>query len=155
MKKILDFCTILVAFFAVFTIYAGLNSSGFCFAKMRYLSDEDKFRQVFEERNQPGKVFVKDEQDNKNGGQFYKKITYESFEQFMESNPDCCTMRPSRGTPRWDWERITGLHSGEITVVDYTSYYLDENSKRRSQEVKREVIQQNCGQNRYLLEPVD
>ncbi|MGB3532111.1 MAG: hypothetical protein WBA13_01195 [Microcoleaceae cyanobacterium] len=145
-------CTFLGISFALFVVYAGLNSSGFCFAKMRYLSDEDKFRQEFERRNQQDSVFVKDGSNNHNGGQFYEPIKYESFEQFKEINPDCCTMHPFRSNPL-DWERITGVHNGEITVMDYTTYYLDENGEQRSQEVKRGFILQNCGQRHYILEP--
>jgi hypothetical protein len=144
--------TILGISFALFLVYAGLNSSGFCFAKMHYLSDEDKFRQEFERRIQQDTVFITDRQNNENGRQSYERIKYESFEQFMESNPDCCTMRPFRSNP-WDWERITGLHNGEFTVMNYTTYYLDENGKRRSKKSKWGVIQQNCGQTHYILEP--
>ncbi|MGB3534058.1 MAG: hypothetical protein WBA13_11135 [Microcoleaceae cyanobacterium] len=153
MKKILDFCTFLGVSLAMFFVYAGLNSSGFCFAKMRYLSDEDKFRQEFERLNQPGKVFITDRQNNESGGQRYEYIEYESFEQYIKSNPDCCTMRPFGSDP-WDWERITGIHNGEITVMNYVIYYLDENGKRRSRGVKLEAILQNCGQRHYILEPV-
>jgi hypothetical protein len=149
-------CQFLGISFALFIVYAGLNSSGFCFAKMRYLSDEDKFRQVFERINHSGKVFIKDEQNNENERQSYERIPYESFEQFIEINPDCCTMEPfRRNTPRWDWERLTGLHNAEVTVMDYTTYYLDENGKRRSKKFKWGVIQQNCGQTYYHLEPFD
>jgi hypothetical protein len=154
MKKFLDCCQFLGVLFACFTIYAGLNSSGFCFAKMRYLTDGGKFRQEFERINQPGKIFVKDRQNDENGGQYYEKIPYENFEQFREINPDCCTMRPFPSNP-WDWERITGLHNAEFIVMNYATYYLDENGKRRSREVKRGFIPHNCGQRHYVMEPLD
>ncbi|NEP80188.1 MAG: hypothetical protein F6K39_19685 [Okeania sp. SIO3B3] len=154
MKILLGCSTFLGVLFALFLLYAGLNVSGFCFAKIRYLSDEDKFRQEFERLNWPGKVFLKDRQNKEKGGQRYEKIKYESFEQYMESNPNCCAMRSSSGsTSPWDWKRITGVHGGEVTVMNYTIYYLDENGKRRSQKMIFETVQGNCGERWYFLEP--
>ncbi|NEQ40081.1 MAG: hypothetical protein F6K40_29120 [Okeania sp. SIO3I5] len=143
--------TFLGVSFALFMLYAGLNYSGFCFAQMRYLSDEDKFRKVFERGNQQDTVFVNKGQNYENGGQRYERIKYESFEQFMESNPDCCTVRPSGIASLW--LRITGIHSGEVTVMNYPVYYLDENGERKSRESKRGIILQNCGQLWYIMEP--
>ncbi|NEQ39498.1 MAG: hypothetical protein F6K40_25860 [Okeania sp. SIO3I5] len=153
MKILLGCGTFLGVSLALFTIYAGLNYSGFCFAKMRYLSDKERYRYVFERINQPGYISIRDEQNNENGRQYYESIPYESFRQFLESNPDCCAIISYAITPRWDWERITDFDSGEITILNYTSYYLDENGKRRSTEVNWQVIQQNCGQRHYLREP--
>ncbi|NEQ39499.1 MAG: hypothetical protein F6K40_25865 [Okeania sp. SIO3I5] len=143
--------TFLGVSFGLFMLYAGLNYSGFCLAQIRYLSDEDKFRKEFERFNQLDTTFIPERQNNENGGQRYKRIKYESFEQFMESNPDCCTVRPSGIASLW--LRITGVHSGEVTVMKYTVYYLDENGERRSRESKRQIILQNCGQRWYILEP--
>lgn len=147
MKKLLGCSTFLGVSFALFLIYAGLNYSGFCFAKMRYLSDEDKFKKYFFEIVQRDTILI-------NEGQNYKRIKYESFEEFMESNPDCCAMVPSPGAYKTAnfWPRITGFHSGEVTVMNYTIYYLDENGEQRSLESKMKVIQQNCGQRWYTME---
>ncbi|NEP80187.1 MAG: hypothetical protein F6K39_19680 [Okeania sp. SIO3B3] len=151
MKILLGCSTFLGVLFALFLLYAGLNYSGFCFAQMRYLSDEDKFRKEFERVNKLETAFIRERQNNENGGQRYERIKEESFEQFMESNPDCCTIRPSGIASLW--LRITGFHSGEVIVMNSTVYYLDENGKRRSQESKRKIILQNCGQRWYIMEP--
>ena len=155
MKILLGCSTFLAVLFALFVIYAGLNYSEFCFAEMRYLSDEDKFKKVFERASKGDTIFINEGQNHENEGQRYEKIKYESFEQFMESNPDCCTIRPSLDADRKAnfWPRITGFHSGEVTVMNYTVYYLDENGERRSRELKGEIIQQNCGQYWYVKEP--
>lgn len=71
--------------------YASLNYSGFCFDKMRYLSDEEKFRILFAAFNSRETVPIKTKDK---GTQDYEQIKYESFEQFIEMNPNCCTIDP-------------------------------------------------------------
>ena len=129
---------------SILFIYASLNYSGFCFAQMRYLSNEDKFRKLFEVVNQPsGSVSV-------NGKLNYEKITYENFEQFIESNPDCCMVEGRwRTMPSSFLDRITGFERGETILTKYTLYYLDENGDRTSKKYRRATILQNCGKVKF------
>ncbi|NER05846.1 MAG: hypothetical protein F6K17_26260 [Okeania sp. SIO3C4] len=146
MKILLGCSTFLGVLFALFLLYAGLNYSGFCFAQMRYLSDEERFRKIFFDRINRGGTFVSE-------GQGYEKVKYESFEQYMESNSDCCAIVPyHRAYNGFTFlERITGYGSGELTVMSFTVYSLDKNGERISpQELKLKIGQKNCGQELYL-----
>lgn len=110
-------------------LHASLNYSGFCFKEMRYLSDREKFRIVFEALN--FKKTLRVEAIGKDNLRFfkpYKRIKYESFEQFMEMNPDCCKV----------------ANSGKV-VMNFTLRYLDENGDRRAQEVTVKGAIKNCG----------
>ncbi|NEP80189.1 MAG: hypothetical protein F6K17_26255 [Okeania sp. SIO3C4] len=152
MKKLLGCSTFLGVSFVLFLLYAGLNVSGFCFAEMRYLSDEDKFRKVFEGMNSQKTLRIKTTKNGKLQSQRYEQIKYESFEQFMEINPDCCAVDPGgpyEVAPFDFGERITGSATGEVIVVNYIINYLDENGKRKSHKLKFETVQGNCGQHRY------
>ncbi len=150
MKDFLVGCSAVLAVpLGILFIYASLNISGFCFDKMRYLSDEEKFRILFEAVNQRDTIPI--ETENR-GTQYYKQVKYKSFEQFMESNPDCCAIDPGGPyelpPPRF-FDRITGFHSGEVIVREYTLHYFDENGEQRSQKFKTERVLQNCGSLKY------
>ena len=129
--------------------YASLNYSGFCFAKMRYLSDEEKFRILFEAFNSRKTVPIKTKDK---GTQNYEQIKYESFEQFIEMNPNCCTIDPGGpydlGSPDV-WDRVTGYDSAQVIVITSRVHYIDENGEEKSQKMKTETILQNCGRKRF------
>ncbi len=150
---------------AVAWLHASLNYSGFCFRKMRYLSDREKFRIVFEALNFKDTVRIQAiDKDNMRFSKYYELVKYESFEEFMEANPDCCAIVPgkSRNTP-WEsrlsyfWDRVTGYNSGEVIVMNFTFHYLDENGEQRAQEATIKSVLKNCGNLRRRLRtfPID
>ncbi len=148
-KEVLKYCILLGVSLAILFTYAVLNYSGFCFAKMRYLSDEEKFRILFEAFNSRKTVPIKTKDK---GTQNYEQIKYESFEQFMEMNPNCCAIDPGGPydlAPPEVWDRVTGYDSAQVIVMTSTVHYLDENGERKSQEMTTETILQNCGGKRY------
>ncbi|MBD2682725.1 MULTISPECIES: hypothetical protein [Nostoc] len=127
--------------------YFGLNYSGFCFAKMRYLSDEDKIRSVFDfqnnYQNDPETLVVQVGESK-----IQKHIKYESFDKYIQENPDCCVINPG-GTydiaiPSF-LDRIFGFSSGDIVVINFKARYLDKNGKQRLKEIRFENRLQNCG----------
>ncbi len=133
----------------LFSIYASLNYSGFCFDEMRYLSDEEKIRTVFEMRNQQDTIYVKTED---RGWQRYEQVKYESFEQFMKMNPNCCALDPGGPyeLPPPDFiDRITGYNSGEVMARKYTLYYLDENDRQIPKKYNTLSFISNCGRIKY------
>jgi hypothetical protein len=149
LKKILDCGLFFGGPLAVIFMYASLNYSGFCFDKMRYLGQEEKFRILFEIANQLDTISVKTED---RGLQDYKTVKYENFEQFMETNPGCCAIEPGGPyelpPPRF-FDRITGYHSGEVIVIKYTFDYLDENDRKILKKYRDEIVLQNCGRVKY------
>ncbi len=85
------------------------------------------------------------------GTQRYEQVKYESFEQFMEMNPNCCAIDP--GGPyevghSYFFDRITGYDSGRVLVSTFALRYLDENGEQKSQEITTEYVLQNCGKRR-------
>ncbi len=148
MKNLLDCCIFLAVPLTIIVGCASLNYSGFCFDKMRYLSDEDIFRMQFDSLSQQKTVPIKTKDK---GTQRYEQVKYESFEQFVEMNPNCCAIDP--GGPyevghSYFLDRITGYDSGRVLVSTFTLHYLDEKDEQRSQEITTEYVLQNCGKRR-------
>ncbi|MDJ0615780.1 MAG: hypothetical protein QNJ63_03365 [Calothrix sp. MO_192.B10] len=125
--------------------YFGLNYSGFCFAQIRYLSDEEKLRLAFNSINNAEKLDV----ENKDGKSVYREqIPYKSFDEYIKENPDCCKINPRGGSdlppPRFS-DRIFGYHSGELIVINFKVRYIDDNGKQIIQETRIDNTLQNCG----------
>lgn len=130
---------------AVLFIIPSLNYSGFCWSKMRYLSDEEKFRMIFDRLSKRDTLPIETED---RGTQYYEQIKYESFEDYMEKNPDCCAIDPGGPydlPPDKFIDRITGLNNGEVIVMNYIVRYFDENGEVKSQKRELVTVLQNCG----------
>ena len=149
MKSCLLGCgTFLSVISAMILIVGSLNYSGFCWSKMRYLSDEEKFRMRFERVNQQDTIPI--ETQNK-GTQYYEKVKYENFEEFMLMNPDCCAILPGYyelPKPRFI-DRITGFNNGEVIAMNYTVYYFDKNGNKKSKKIEARGVLQNCGERKW------
>ncbi len=131
--------------FIVLIAYFGLNYSGFCFAKMRYLSDEEKIRSVFVSQNERTTISV---YTPGKGTESYQHIKYKSFDEYLKENPDCCAVNPGppyETPPARFLDRIFGYHSGDDVVIKFKVRYLDENSQQKSMETRFENNVQNCG----------
>ncbi|MFN6537665.1 MAG: hypothetical protein RM021_015015 [Nostoc sp. EkiNYC01] len=105
--------------------YFGLNYSGFCFAKMRYLSDEERFRMVFDYQNERTDL----------GRSTYNYIKYASFDEYIKENPDCCSINPGgpyeiRQSSFLD--RIFGYDARDVIVINFKVRYIDENGNKRA-----------------------
>jgi hypothetical protein len=130
--------------------FLGLNYSGFCFEKMRYLSKEEKIRAVFKMQNNRSDLltFVLPLETNYKYNENNKYIRYNSFEEFLAENPDCCHVNPGGpyGVPPSSfWDRIFGYDSGDVIVIDFKVRYLDEKGNRGFEEVQFENFLTNCG----------
>jgi hypothetical protein len=112
---------------------------------MRYLSDEEKIRLLFNDLNQEKKFSV----PNTNGQMVSREhIPYKSFEQYIKKNADCCKISPPEGSdlaPPLFSDRIFGYHSGELIVINFKVRYIDDKGKRRIQEIRIPGSLQNCG----------
>jgi hypothetical protein len=123
---------------SVLFAYFGLNYSGFCFAKMRYLSDEERFRMVFDYQNDRTDL----------GRSSYNYIKYESFDEYIKENPDCCSINtggPYEIRQPSFLDRIFGYDAPDVIVIKFKVRYLDENGNKRSFETHFENTLQNCG----------
>ncbi len=125
--------------------YFGLNYSGFCFAQMRYLSDEEKLRLAFNSINNAEELAV----EIKDGKIVDREhIPYKSFDEYIKENPDCCKINPPGGSdlppPRFS-DRIFGYHSGELIVINFKVRYIDDEGKQRIKEIRIPKTLQNCG----------
>ncbi len=124
--------------------YFGLNYSGLCFAKIRYLSDEERFRMVFDYQNERTDLLNVAHV----GRSTYKYIKYASFDEYIKENPDCCSINPGRPYEIRQssfLDRIFGYDARDVIVISFKVRYLDENGNQRVQKVRFENTLQNCG----------
>jgi hypothetical protein len=114
--------------------YFGLNYSGFCFDEMRYLSQEDKVRAVFDDLNNQKEI------------RKIKHIKYKSFDEYLKENPDCCVVNPSyTDLPAPSLiNRLFGYYSGDYVRIKYKMRYLDTNGKLKIQELVDDSLLGNC-----------
>lgn len=130
----------------VLIVYFGLNHSGFCFAKMRYLNTEEKIRWTFENLNAAGRLRVNIPGKEPKDVEFIK---YKSFDEYIKENPNCCTFYASGGSPELPpptfLQRIFGYHSGTFVRIYYKVRYFDNNGEKKSQIIKTESPLRNCG----------
>jgi hypothetical protein len=96
-----------------------MNYSGFCFAKTRYLTDDEKILLAFNSTNR-----LTERRITVDGGKTHsvvKTIPYGSFEEFRKENPNCCTILVDkvRGFPSSNFfDRIigNGYNVDELTL---------------------------------------
>ncbi len=107
---------ILATLFLLVISPLGISQTGFCPSEMRFISDEEKIRNVV------------------------KLVTFKrtSVDKFIADNPGCCRIGPERG--EYDeptlFRRYRGVIS-DIVVIEYDRNYLDSsvavNSIRKNQ----------------------
>ncbi len=139
----------------VFT-HAGLNYVGYCSGKGRVLSDEEKIAAAVRIIN--GVSFISSESfpELKNSETECKYnefgscnvIPYKTVEEFLEKNPDCCTVsylhsESERFCQSTREQRFFGASSC-VNVV-YNANYFDKNGKRQSILTKGLVHLDVCG----------
>ncbi|MBD2244813.1 hypothetical protein [Nostoc sp. FACHB-888] len=140
MKKFLFVGGVLLILF----IYFGLNYSGFCFAEMRYLSNEEKIRAVFDYQNSRDTLPIKNFPDPKH-------IKYKSFDEYIALYTKCCSVNPGgpyEVPPTKFLDRILGYDSGDVVVINFKVRYLNENGSLETAEVRFDNYLQNCGKPR-------
>ncbi len=131
-------------------IFYSLNYSGFCFAKMRYLSDEEKLKIAFAYINNEDTLPVYIDRRIKS----YEHIKYANFDEYIKENPNCCSINygeayksvKSSFIPESSFlDRISGLGFRDLIVINFKVRYLDENGNQRVQEVRLGNTLRNCG----------
>ena len=126
--------------------YFGLNYSGFCFDQMRYLTDEEKIRSVFDYQNKRTDLLYRVHIDPNNN----KYIPYKSFDEYIALYPECCSVNPGglfyEVPPAKFLDRIFGYDSRDIVVTEFQVRYLDENGSLKTAEIRFNNYMANCGQ---------
>lgn len=123
---------------------AGLNYSGFCISKGRWLSDEERVHIVANYQNNRTimPIYIKGI-----GYKNFKQIPYQSVDELLAKNPYCCKVVGSGDVPRPSmWDRIFGKNSNKIINVKYKVMHLNETGQQDSYEVNYYNTLSNCGE---------
>lgn len=133
---------------------AALNYSGFCMAEGRWLSDEERIRIGLPDSKLllggQGNVSITDngKQSGKwMGSEMVEIIPYANIEDFIQRNQNCCEVdrNLSGDFPPVSWiDVVLGRFATKIRKT-YTVHYIDKTQTHRTQEIKSEFIQTNCG----------
>ncbi len=151
-NQLLDFRDRLIPFLILGLIFGPfiLNYSGFCFAKGKYLSFDDKLKIVFNLNNNSSILINRLSIDNRKQDQKdyldVKYISYTSFEEFSKLNPNCCKISIRSGDQRGSdfWDRIFGYDTGEFVEIKFKFRYFDKNGYAEKT-TSREAYLTNCG----------
>lgn len=126
-------------------LYFGLNYSGFCFAEKRYLSNEEKIKAVFDYQNKRTDLLIRVNVERSSN----KYIKYESFNEYIKENPNCCEVNPGGvydiPPPSFLYPIFGGSPSGDVVVINFKVRYLNEKGKQRAKEIRFENLVTNCG----------
>jgi hypothetical protein len=126
-----------------------MNYSGFCFAKTRYLTDDEKILLAFNSTNR-----LTERRITVDGGKTHsvvKTIPYGSFEEFRKENSNCCTILVDkvRGFPSSNFfDRIigNGYNVDEVISIKYKARDVDEKGNHSYREGLNSVrVVTNCG----------
>lgn len=101
-----------------------LNLTGFCWQKFKYLSYREKVEAIYTPGNKPGFVEV--------NGKEYKKIPYNSYEEFIKENPNCCEINfsdPSEQAYPEFFNSLTGYHFERVRL-SYKIFYEKDGVKQ-------------------------
>lgn len=138
---------LLVVIISLFGIPAGLNYSGFCISQGRWLSDEELIKLQIADVNR--RADVQDSQHLPN----VPRIPYNSAEELMEKNPDCCKLGARSGPdgifPRLSFlDRILGADR-EVVWLQYKDYYHDKDGVLKFSIATWNAPITNCGKNSW------
>lgn len=140
--------------------YGSLNYSGFCFKKMRYLSDDEKIRMAISYINRATYFYNIEGAYYSNGrpNRYQKTVPSESIDLFLQQNPNCCTLIPKNGGYYDDpaptfWMRVFGKFNYGVRVK-YVKRYIEGPLDEKGKEGKGQVFEKlsetfvsagNCG----------
>lgn len=130
----------------VFIVLPVLNYSGMCVSEGRWLSDDEKIRNILSVVTQNERIAIKTE---KKGTQYFNKAKKESVDDFLENNSNCCAVNPKSGPydlpPPTFMQRVTGFNAAEPIEIKYQTSYVDENGDIKNTSTKEIYLLTNCG----------
>ena len=135
--------------------WATMNYRGYCINESRYLSRDEIIRsavhsvlQIYPPVIGFTKVITKDGKELKVGVRERPEnhIKYDSIDQFMRLNKDCCQIVEATpdGYERSFGKRISGDHLA-IVLIKYDVFYIDYEGDERAVEVSTGRSITNCG----------
>ena len=127
-------------------LFFGLNTAGFCFPEMRFLSDYERYERYFKEKTSDKWVLMHKPNDDI---YYVERIPYESFKSFIEKYPDCCDINgkaPYELAPRSFSDRITGYNAAKTITMDININYIDKDGEKRSEVFRYQDHTKNCGE---------
>lgn len=142
----------------VLLAYFSMNYSGFCFGEWRYLSDEEKLNSAVTYVAAYGPMGSLERQkvtgipyDGKHD-YYQQQVPYESAEEFLRLNPDCCALRPKQepladGYHPTFWEEITGQSNYVLRVNSVQRYRITPIDENRNEGVS--YIKESKGRGLY------
>lgn len=139
---------IIVSIISIACIILGcLNYSGVCISKGRTLTDKERIRISLDKIINTKSIYIEKE-DSYN--KYYTQIPYESVDQYLELNPDCCqiTHGGDLASPKFI-DRITGYNANKVIVINYLVHYIKDGIEK-TQWIKSEGFQTNCGMENRL-----
>ena len=143
----------------------GLNCLGFCFDKMRFLSDDEKIRIAIShvlKQYEYDKVIIdigqvpRGEKDNpfESGSKVFPiyPIPYRDEAEFLQFNPNCCYVTLKHKSKNYDgsayeigfWEFVLGKKTS-IVVVHYVFNYRDAKGNVQAKDADWFAGMDNCG----------
>ncbi len=166
MMKIIKNNPIKLISLGLLIVILGLNCLGFCFDKMRVLSDDEKIRIAIShvlKQYEYDKVIIdngqvpRGESDNSFESENIKfplyPISYRDISEFLELNPNCCHVTLKHKSKNYEGsayeigfcEFISGQKTS-IVVVHYIFKYKDSTGKVNSKTADWFSGMNNCGQ---------
>jgi hypothetical protein len=121
-----------------------LNYTGFCFAKSRWLSSEEKMQAAFDAINK-GNMAIANAAAKENDESFY--IPYVDFDEFIKTNPNCCEINPSPTdlrAPVGFWRSVFG-NDYDVVVVRYVARYMNEQGVKWTRYIVEPTAVKSCG----------
>lgn len=128
----------------------GLNYSGLCIAKGRWLSDAEQIASAVDHLNQPRYIRIDKNIPSLNKYEInnYNIVPYKDRDEFFVKNPQCCAVNPSGGydmpAPNF-WDRIQGIRSPDVVRVKYTAQYIDKVGDIQKTNRETDLAISNCG----------
>jgi hypothetical protein len=136
---------VLLLFVLLLGVPASLNYSGFCMSRGWWLGDEERIRIVIEEINRQYKLPIETKTE---GTKYYIQEKYESVEDFLNKNPNCCKVTSSGyfDLPAPNFlDRVMGNRFPKVINISFLAHYIDESHKPVIVSLKFPTMQTNCG----------
>jgi len=138
---------LLLAILLIPILLGGLNHSGMCLKKGRWLNSEEKILAALNYHMNRISIPVYTRGRGYLRADNYKQIFYQNPQEYLAQHPDCCvlnTQEPHDMQKPSLWGHLSGAFGG-VVVLDYSFRYLDESGAERMGKTKFENQISNCG----------
>lgn len=140
-KKLSVLVTACLSLLILLTVlsYWGYVAYGYCTWTGGFLTEQDKIRQAIAQINQKPSFVI-----DKNGRTIgYKRIPYESVDDFITRNPNCCSLMAANYFENL-MNKIGGSASSLI-MINYKNFYRDDDGAVIAKDIHMINIVDSCG----------